>query len=139
MKPVLKIYCDGGARGNPGPGAASFVVIDKEGSVIKKESKFLGEVTNNIAEYRAVILALRFLSENSYNSQYGFINFYLDSELVVKQLTGEFRVKNRNLKDLFLKVKILEQKVGKKIFYNNVPREQNKLADYLVNQKLDES
>ena len=133
----LIIYCDGGARGNPGPAASSFVV-EKDGRVIYKGTKFLGSTTNNVAEYNAVLLALSWLSENS-SIQYPISNvkFILDSELVAKQLSGLYKVKNPNLKKLFATAKDLEQKIKMKIFYSAVPRTKNKLADFLVNETLD--
>ncbi len=132
---LTKIYCDGGARGNPGPAASAFVV-EKEGKVIFKGSKFLGETTNNAAEYQAVILALGWLMTNSEKVSEEII-FVLDSELVVKQLNGIFRVKNENLRNYFFTIKEMETKINFKISYTSVPRAKNKLADFLVNNLLD--
>jgi ribonuclease HI len=132
---LTKIYCDGGARGNPGPAASGFVV-EKEGKVIFKGSEFLGEATNNVAEYQAVIIALNWLIKNSEKVSEEIL-FVLDSELVVKQLKGIFKVKNENLRNLFFTVKELESKINLRISYASVPREKNKLADFLVNKMLD--
>ncbi len=135
----LKIYCDGGARGNPGPASAAFVV-EKGGKVIFKNSKYLGNATNNIAEYNAVILALRWLlGVSSIKYQVSSIQVFLDSELVAKQLSGLYKIKNENLRNLFFTVKTLEKKIGKEISYTNVSRTKNKLADFLVNKTLDEN
>lgn len=133
----LTIYCDGGARGNPGPGASAFVV-EKDGKVIYKNSKYLGNATNNVAEYNAVILALGWLLEDL-SGQYpvASVQIILDSELVAKQLSGFYKVKNQNLKKLFATAKDLEQKTKMKIAYSAVPRTKNKLADFLVNENLD--
>lgn len=137
-EPILKIYCDGGARGNPGPGAAAFVV-EKDGRVVYKESKFLGTITNNIAEYTAVIQGLKWLGKNQLERYTENIFFILDSELVAKQLSGNFKVKNENLRNLFFTVKSLEKKISRNIFYRSVSRTKNKLADFLVNKTLDEN
>ena len=129
----LTIYCDGGARGNPGPAASAFAV-EKDGKVIYKNAKYLGSATNNIAEYNAVTLALGWLSKSSsIESRVSSIELILDSELVAKQLSGLYKVKNQNLKKLFDTAKDLEEKIS----YSVVPRTKNKLADFLVNETLD--
>lgn len=133
----LKIYCDGGARGNPGPAAAAFVVI-KNATVEHKEAEYLGERTNNEAEYAAVIMALNWLRDNNRLTTEKEVVFYLDSELVVKQLSGEFKIKSKKLLPKFLLAKELEKVIGFKIVYISVPREKNKLADFLVNKALDQ-
>lgn len=130
---MLKIFCDGGARGNPGP-AASAIVVSKDGKVIFKNSKYLGVATNNVAEYNAVLLGLNYLEKNPSD-----VTFVLDSELVTNQLSGNFKVKNENLKKLFQGIKFLENKLKTKISYTHVLREKNRLADFLVNKALDEN
>ena len=129
----LTIHTDGGSRGNPGPAACAFVV-EKNDTEIFCKSKFLGTATNNFAEYSGVITALDWLIENN---TYSMVNFYLDSELVVRQINGLYKVKDENLKKLFLEVltKIKETKV--RIIFKHVPREENSRADFLVNQELD--
>ena len=87
----LKIFCDGGARGNPGPAAAAFVVFSGN-KTLAKEGKYLGSTTNNQAEYNAVLLAMKWLLKNKSNIDGKKVDFYLDSELVVKQLMGEYKV-----------------------------------------------
>ncbi|MCH7730357.1 ribonuclease HI family protein [Patescibacteria group bacterium] len=134
---ILKIYCDGGARGNPGPSAAAFVVI-KGTTVEHKATEYLGERTNNEAEYAAVIMALSWLSDNKRLIAKKEVVFYLDSELVAKQLSGEFKIKSKKLLPKFLSVKKLEKVIGVKIGYVSVPREKNRLADFLVNKILDQ-
>lgn len=129
---ILKIHCDGGARGNPGPGASAFVA-SVNGVVIANGSKFLPKTTNNFAEYTAVVLALEWLQNTDYNSAV----FILDSELVARQLNGVYKVKNDELRKLYEKVKGLEEKSKKKITYKSVPREKNKIADTLVNKTID--
>jgi len=128
----LEIYCDGGARGNPGPAASAFVVYENK-KVVHKEGKYLGIATNNVAEYTAVIMALTWLTGSA------DVIFYLDSELVVKQLTGLFKIKNEKLRELAIKVKTLEKNFTGEIVYKNLRREKNSVADSLVNETLDMS
>ncbi|HJX59345.1 hypothetical protein A2V61_03965 [Candidatus Woesebacteria bacterium RBG_19FT_COMBO_47_8] len=136
MQNYLSIYCDGGARGNPGPAAAAFVV-EKSGKVIYKESSFLGKATNNTAEYSAARLALAWLQkQNDIPKQ---VEVIMDSELVVKQLLGIFKVKNENLRNFYYSVKSIEKNIPTKIIYKSVPRIKNKIADFLVNETLDEN
>lgn len=132
---TLIIYCDGGSRGNPGPGASAFVAMTNEKRIIAQQGKYLGYTTNNQAEYTAVVLALQFLVSSGVKP--GGIKFILDSELVVKQLTGEYRIRDTKLQTLAITVKKLESKIGVLITYYSVPRSQNKLADALVNKVLD--
>lgn len=131
----MEFFSDGGARGNPGPAAAAFVAMGDDGKILHQESKFLGEVTNNIAEYQGVVLALDWLLSNKVTTQP--VNFYMDSELVVKQLNGDYKVKDQNLKNLFLVVKGLLEKIKTKIIFRHIIRSKNKLADLLVNNELD--
>jgi ribonuclease HI len=128
----LIIYTDGGARGNPGPAAIGAVLTDEQGKVVAEISQCIGEATNNQAEYRAVIAALSKAKELGA----GEMDFFLDSELVVKQLKREYKVKNEDLAPLFLQVHNLV--VGfKKVSFQHVRREQNVEADRLVNLALD--
>lgn len=134
----ISIFSDGGARGNPGPAAAAFVVVDRSGRVLHKESKFLGDTTNNVAEYRGVVLAITWLLQEFPIPNFQFpIIFNLDSELVVRQLTGVYKVKDVDLKKSFQVVRNLQGKIKSKIIFKHIPRFKNKLADFLVNQELD--
>lgn len=130
----IKIYCDGGARGNPGPAAASFVVVNRDGKVVAQKGFFLGEATNNVAEYKGVLAGLHWLAQNRKSHD---ATFYLDSELIVNQLTGKFKIRNETLRALAVKIRNVEQDVGGKISYKSVRREKNRLADFLVNKTLD--
>jgi ribonuclease HI len=132
-----KIYSDGGARGNPGPAACAFVVI-KDNKVIWKQSRYLGEATNNTAEYGGVILALQYIKGKG-SQKKGKILYYLDSELVTKQLNGIYKVKTPHIKKLYNQVKELEKHIDFEIKYLSIPREKNRLADSLVNKTLDEN
>jgi len=136
MEDVLTVHTDGGARGNPGP-AAIGVVIEKKGKLICQFGKNIGDTTNNVAEYTAVIEALKYLKELRGKSYELKIRFHLDSKLVVEQLNGNFKIKNTNLRELSLHVRLLEQEVGGVVTYKYIPREQNKRADFFVNKTLD--
>ncbi len=129
----LIIYTDGGARGNPGPAAIGAVLKDKSGKAVAEISVYIGETTNNQAEYRAVIAAL----EKAKKLGGSELEFFLDSELVVKQLNREYKVKDKNLAPLFLKIYNLLTGFKKAIF-KHIPREFNKEADALVNKAIDE-
>jgi ribonuclease HI len=125
---------DGGARGNPGPGAIG-VIVREEGTILIKYSQKIGNyVTNNIAEYEALIKALELASTHT-NEE---VTCVLDSELVVRQLLGEYRVINTRLVPLFLKVQTLQEKF-KKVIYKHVSREDKFqiMVDELLNQELD--
>lgn len=136
-KKGLKIYSDGGARGNPGPAAAAFVAI-LEGKVIYKKSKYLGIKTNNFAEYSGVFMAFNWLTKENELKGDRAVVFYLDSELVAKQLLGKYKVKNKTLKPFVSKIKKMENTLDLNISYEVVPRDKNKLADFLVNEVLNE-
>ncbi|MBI2099472.1 ribonuclease HI family protein [Candidatus Uhrbacteria bacterium] len=127
----LTIYTDGGARGNPGP-AAIGVVIKHGAETIKEFGRYLGETTNNQAEYRALISGLEHCAELGAEE----VECMLDSELVVKQMNHQYRVKDADLAPLFLKVYNLSQQF-KKTTFHHIPREKNKEADKMVNDALD--
>lgn len=137
MDESLVIYCDGGARGNPGPAACAFVVEEK-GKPVFNQSKYLGIATNNFAEYSGVILALKWLARSKKYSGYPIITFFLDSELIAKQLKGIFKIKKENLRFLFYSIKTLEREIRSNVEYIHIGREKNKLADFFVNKCLDE-
>lgn len=129
----VKIFSDGGSRGNPGPSASGFVILDMEDNVLVDKGVYLGITTNNQAEYMALKLALEeCLSMGVIEAQ-----VYLDSLLVVNQIKGIFKVKNRDLWPIHDAIKQLSKKF-KKISFSHVPREFNKLADAAVNRALDE-
>jgi ribonuclease HI len=133
----LIIYTDGGARGNPGP-AAIGVVITQGGQALKKYSEFIGETTNNQAEYQAVIFALKKvkLLFGKKKAKEMEIEVLMDSELIVKQLNHEYKIKEEDLQPLFLKIWNLMLDFGQ-VNFKHIPREKNKEADRLVNQALD--
>ncbi|MFA6394017.1 MAG: ribonuclease HI family protein [Patescibacteria group bacterium] len=128
----ITIYTDGGARGNPGPAGIGAIAYDPDGAEVFIVSEFLGVATNNQAEYKAVIAALE--KARVFNPEE--LDFYLDSELVVKQLKREYKVKNEGIAPLFLKVHNLT--LGfKKVKFTHIPREKNKEADRLANEAMD--
>lgn len=129
----LQIYTDGGARGNPGP-AGIGAVIWSGNELVGRHKKYIGEATNNQAEYKAVILAL----EEAKKLEPNELEFFLDSELVVKQLNREYKVKDKDLAPLFVQVWNLSMSF-KKATFTHIPREKNKEADKLVNEAIDEA
>ncbi len=133
----LITFTDGGSRGNPGPAACGAVIKNEIGEILLQSSKYIGKATNNQAEYRALILALEKLLE-LYKKERKNIDLqcYLDSELVVKQLKKEYRMKNEGLKPLFYQVCDLILNFHS-VKFIHIPREENKLADKLVNIELD--
>lgn len=133
----LIVHTDGGSRGNPGPGACGYVV-EKSGEILLKGAKYLGKVTNNFAEYSGVITVLELLTKNEELIQdVEKITFVLDSELVVRQLNGIYKVKDLSLQKLYMDVKNLLLKISAKVVFTNVLRSENKLADQLLNEELD--
>ncbi|MBU0535164.1 MAG: ribonuclease HI family protein [Patescibacteria group bacterium] len=128
----LILYTDGGARGNPGPGAIGVVIKNLKGEVVKEIGKNIGKSTNNEAEYKAIIAGLESCLEKGASE----LECYLDSQLVVSQLKGEFKVKNTKLKNLWAQTKNIEKNF-KEVLYIHIPREKNHLADKIVNEVLD--
>ncbi len=128
----LIIHSDGGARGNPGPAGIGAIINREDGQVVAEISQFLGHATNNQAEYQALLAGL----EKAVILGADTLDCFLDSELVVKQINREYKVKNKELAPLFLKVYNLTTKF-KNIRFIHIPREQNKEADRLANEAMD--
>ena len=126
------MFTDGGARGNPGPAAYGYVLEADDGTVLAAHGEAIGIATNNVAEYSALIAGL----ERALELALGEIEVVSDSELMVKQMRGEYKVKNEALRDLSLRAARLAGAVGD-VRYTSVRREQNRLADQLVNDALD--
>ncbi len=135
----LTIFCDGGARGNPGPAAIGVIIKDDKGRVLLEKGEYIGKTTNNVAEYQAAIQALKWLIKHQPQPKNLSVKyqFFLDSLLVVNQLNGKYKIKNLKLQPLAIRVKELESQLGGKINYHHVLRERNKEADKLLNQALD--
>lgn len=126
------LYTDGGARGNPGPAAFAFVIEDPDGTVLDSRGQAIGVATNNVAEYSALVAGLERAAELGVDA----LEVRSDSELMVKQMRGEYRVKNADLKTLFLRASSAARSL-RSVTYTHVRREHNKLADQLVNDALD--
>ena len=136
----LQVFTDGGARGNPGPAAVGFV-IKSNAKTLHEEGIRIGIGTNNQAEYRGIIEALKWLTQNNklLPKEINQVLFNLDSLLVVNQLNGKFKVKNPELRELLLQIRALETSFPTTINYGHVPREQNTEADRMVNKALDKA
>ena len=134
MNSHLRVYSDGASRGNPGPSAIAFLIVGEDGKILKRHSECVGVRTNNQVEYDALISALEFASALRGQE----VVCCMDSELVVKQLNGEYRVRSRKLEFLWLKVYELKEKF-QKISFIHVPRTDTyiQLVDRLANQTLD--
>jgi ribonuclease HI len=129
---AVNLYSDGACRGNPGQGGAGAVLVDETGEIVATVRRSLGYCTNNIAEYRALILGL----EEALKKRYGRLNIFLDSELLVNQIKGSYKVKNENLKILMFEVrKLLSYFDSYKI--EHIDRSQNHMADKLANEAID--
>ncbi|HEU4450816.1 MAG TPA: reverse transcriptase-like protein [Gaiellaceae bacterium] len=127
-----RLFTDGGARGNPGPAAAAYVLEAEDGTVLAAVGEAIGVATNNVAEYRALVAGLARASELGVDE----LDVVSDSELVVKQMRGEYKVKNAALRDLSLEAARLARRLDR-VTYTAVRREHNELADRLVNEALD--
>lgn len=129
---MLEIYTDGGSKGNPGPSAIGLVFyIDKKEVFRYRED--IGVTTNNIAEYTALIRAFEFVIKNQYSVTK--IVCYADSQLLVNQLNGIYKIKNQNLMNLVFSIRGLEKEINIPVYFKHVKRELNVLADALVNDK----
>ncbi len=128
----IKIYTDGASRGNPGPAAIGIVFYDINDQALGDHKEPLGDQTNNYAEYMAVIRAMEICTKHPVKQ----IDFYCDSQLLVRQMLGEYRVKAPQIKPLFEQAKVLQKKF-EKVGFHHVRREFNKEADALANQALD--
>ena len=127
-----RLSTDGGARGNPGPAAFGYVLETEDGTVLDARGETIGVATNNVAEYRALIAGLEKAVELGIEE----LEVVSDSELLVKQMQGEYKVKNEALRELNEEANFLERKLGR-VRYKAVRREHNELADKLVNEALD--
>jgi ribonuclease HI len=129
-----RLFTDGGARGNPGPAAYGYVLEAENGTVLAAHGEAIGVATNNVAEYRALVEGLRKAAELEVDE----LEVVSDSELLVHQMRGEYKVKNEALRELWSEANELEDRI-RKVSYTAVRREQNELADRLVNEALDAS
>jgi ribonuclease HI len=127
-----RLFTDGGARGNPGPAAYGFVLESEDGTVLAAEGEAIGTATNNVAEYSGLIAGL----QKAVELQVPDVEVVSDSELMVKQMRGEYRVKNEALRELYDEATALARRLGN-VEYRHVRRAHNELADKLVNDALD--
>ena len=128
-----QIYSDGASRGNPGPAGIGAVILDDKGKTVHEIAKYIGETTNNVAEYEALLAALDYCVKKKISP----VEILADSQLLIKQLSGEYRVKHENIKPLYQKAQgylTHLQVTG----YKHVPRELNKAADKLANRGIDQ-
>lgn len=132
----IKVFTDGGSRGNPGE-AGIGVYIEDDDKELASIGKRIGVQTNNVAEYQAIIEAFDWLIKNKYNIEGATINFYMDSELAYSQLSGLYKVKNEKIREMIFEIRQREAELGIDVNYNHVRRESNKKADTMVNMALD--
>ena len=130
----LIIYTDGASRGNPGPSGYGFVIKDSQGKTLLEEGFFLGIATNNFAEYSAVLESLKRVKESF--PKVNEVNFYMDSKLVVEQLSGRYKIKSFNLKPIIERIKKLETSLGR-VSYQHISRNLNFEADRMANKAID--
>ncbi len=131
------VFTDGGARGNPGPAALGVFIKNDKNEILAQIGKYIGETTNNVAEYSAIIEALNWIIKNKDTAGADRIYFYMDSQLAYSQLVGIYKIKNDRIREMMFEIRKKEKEIGTPIYYNHVPRERNKQADALVNLALD--
>lgn len=131
-----RVYSDGGSRGNPGQAGSGFVVYDGTGKIIYEKANYWGVATNNEAEYKGLWAGLKWVLENKEKRRIKEVIFYMDSELIIKQMKGEYKVKAKNLKEIFLECQEMTEKIGE-IEFEHVLRGKNEKADILANMAMD--
>lgn len=131
----INVFTDGASRGNPGLASIGVVIKDEDENEILTHKKFLGEFTNNYAEYTALVESVKLLQ--NLKIEFEQINFFCDSELVVKQINGQYKIKNKDLIKLSLEFRNQIKLLNKEFSIKHIPREQNKIADRLANEALD--
>ena len=137
-KPDFIVHTDGGSRGNPGPAALGVVICDSQGQVLKAYGEYIGETTNNDAEYQAAISALKKIKVlwGKEKAKKSLVHIMADSQLLVRQLKGEYKIENPRIQQFFITLWNLKIDF-KDVTFEAVPREQNKEADALCNEALD--
>jgi ribonuclease HI len=133
----ITVFTDGGARGNPGPAALGVYIQDESGKTLASIGKVIGQATNNVAEYSAIVEGLNWLLLNKQKLNIQSVNFFMDSQLACSQLNGVYKVKNARIRDFVFEIRQKEAELGVSITYAHVRREQNTKADSMVNQALD--
>jgi ribonuclease HI len=133
----ITIFTDGGARGNPGPGALGVFIENEKHETLARIGKYLGETTNNVAEYSAILEALTWSLKNKRSLGIEKIFFHMDSQLAYSQLTGLYKIKNDKIREIVFEIRKKEAELSIPIIYNHIKREENTKADLLVNLALD--
>ena len=133
----IAIFTDGGARGNPGPAALGVFIEDENHTELARIGKKIGEATNNVAEYAAILEGFNWALLNKKKLKMESINFYTDSQLAYSQLSGLYKVKNPKIREFVFTIRQKEAELKIPVFYSHVPREKNIRADFMVNQALD--
>lgn len=128
----VKLYTDGGSRGNPGPSATGYALLDQNNEVIVKKGEYIGITTNNQAEYKALLFGLKEAKRLGVT----VVNVFMDSQLIVNQMTGAYKIRNEDLLPIYKEIKLLIENFDQ-VTFTHVPRELNKLADSMVNEALD--
>lgn len=134
---LLKIFTDGGSRGNPGTAGIGVHIVDDKDQTVSDCHEFIGITTNNVAEYRAVIVATKWLQDFSKQNEVEKVEFYLDSKLVVEQVKKNWKINESHLQDLAGEVWQELKKLSVPYSFTHVRREMNKVADFLANQAMD--
>ncbi len=129
----ITAYIDGGARGNPGPAGYGVRIENEQGALVSEFNGFLGSATNNVEEYNGLVAALKYAHEHGHTQ----VHIKSDSELLVKQMRGEYRVRNAGLQPLYEEARAIARNIGR-VTFEHVRREQNKDADRLANLAMDE-
>lgn len=133
----IKIYTDGGSRGNPGPAAIGVYISDGNNKELAKIGKKIGEATNNVAEYSAITEGFTWVLANKGKHDISEVYFYMDSQLAYSQIVGLYKVKNERIRGFIFEIRQKEAELGVPVFYNHIFREKNKKADLMVNLALD--
>jgi ribonuclease HI len=133
----ISIFTDGGSRGNPGPAALGVFIEDENKQELARIGKRIGDETNNVAEYSAIVEGFNWVLENKDKFDIQSINFYMDSQLACSQLIGLFKVKNPKIREFVFEIRQKEMELKVPIFYTHIPREENFKADFMVNLALD--
>lgn len=133
----IQIFTDGGSRGNPGPAALGVYITDGNNKEIAKIGKKIGNTTNNVAEYSAIIEAFAWVLANKDKHAINEAHFFMDSQLAYSQIVGLYKVKNERIRNFIFEIRQKEAELGVPVFYNHIFREKNKNADLMVNLALD--
>jgi len=133
----INVYTDGGSRGNPGHSGYGLVIYDDDQKILFQESKYLGIKTNNEAEYSGLIGALSWINDNQKSLDISQINFYADSQLMIRQMQKIYKVKSPNLIPIFNQAQDFIKTISSPIFFKDIRRDFNKFADQLANEAMD--